>query len=201
VDVAAVETFTAVLALGAAAMGLATLAGRFVRSRSAVVESVMAGVDDAALWLAFLVAAGATAGSLYFSEVADFVPCRLCWFQRVCMYPLSLLLLIAAVRRDRGIRWYALPLAGVGAAISTYHYVIEWKPSLEGGACGVGPASCTTVWFRRFGFVSLPFMALCGFVAIVLLLAGASDAREPGGADQRPPDEPGARRREKVVSP
>ena len=51
--------------------------------------SLVAAVDDAALWIAFLVAATATAGSLYFSEVADFVPCRLCWFQRIAMYPLA----------------------------------------------------------------------------------------------------------------
>ena len=69
-------------------------------------------VDDAALWIAFLVAAVAMAGSLYFSEVANYMPCRLCWFQRIAMYPLAVILLVAAIRGDRGVRWYAVPLGG-----------------------------------------------------------------------------------------
>ena len=198
-EVEAVEAFTAVLALGAAALGLLVLAGRVLRSRFALVDQLMEAIDDAALWLAFLIAAGATAGSLYFSEVADFTPCRLCWFQRIAMYPLSLLFLVAAVRRDRGVRWYALPMAAVGAVISIYHYVIEWRPSLERGACGIGPESCTTIWFRRFGFVSLPFMALCGFVAIIALTLGRDIGGEqpsslgdgePYGLDERPESRP-----------
>lgn len=184
-DVEAVEAFTSVLAIAAAALAVAVLAGWALRRRSPSVATVMAAVDDAALWLAFLVAAGATAGSLYFSEVANFIPCRLCWFQRICMYPLSALLLVAALRRDRGVCWYALPLAVVGALISTYHYVIEWRPSLERGACGVGPESCTTIWFRQFGFVTLPFMALCGFVAIVVLLV-TLPRRELPNLSERP---------------
>ena len=75
----------------------------------------VAAIDDAALWLAFLVAATATAGSLYFSEVADYVPCQLCWFQRIAMYPLAVVLLVAAIRRDRSVRWYVGPLAAIGA--------------------------------------------------------------------------------------
>ena len=68
------------------------------------------------------------AGSLYFSEVADFMPCTLCWYQRIAMYPLVLLLGIAAFRRDRAIRLYVVPLAVVGAAISIYHYLYRVVP-------------------------------------------------------------------------
>jgi disulfide bond formation protein DsbB len=99
---------------------------------------------------------------------------------------LSVVLLVAALRHDRLVRWYAIPLATIGALVSTYHYVIEWRPSLEGGACGVGPDSCTTIWFREFGFVTLALMALCGFVAIIALLAG----REPRDRRDRPEDRP-----------
>ena len=67
-------------------------------------------------------------GSLYFSEVAHFVPCRLCWYQRIAMYPLVLLLGIATLRRDRGIRLYAIPLAAIGAAVSIYHVQLERFP-------------------------------------------------------------------------
>ena len=169
VDVEAVQLFASLLALVAGAGAVLLLVGRAVAHRSEGVRRIVVAVDDAALWLAFVVAATATAGSLYFSEVADFVPCRLCWFQRIAMYPLAVILLVAAIRRDRAVRWYVVPIATIGALISTYHYLVEWRPSLEGGACGVGP-SCADVWFRDFGFVTLALMALCGFVAILVLV-------------------------------
>jgi disulfide bond formation protein DsbB len=176
-NVQAMETFSSLLAIAAATLAVLVLVGRALRRDVPAVDAVMGAVDNAALWLAFLVAAGATAGSLYFSEVANFYPCRLCWYQRIAMYPLSAILLVAALRRDRAVRWYVIPLASIGACLSAYHYLIEWRPSLERGTCGVGPDSCTTIWFREFGFVTLPFMALCGFVAILALVAGAGEAR------------------------
>jgi disulfide bond formation protein DsbB len=85
------------------------------------------------------------------------------------MFPLAGILLVAAIRKDRNVRWYALPLLIAGICLSSYHYLIEWKPSLGEGACGIG-ASCTDVWFRRMGFVTLAFMALSGLIAIAALL-------------------------------
>lgn len=167
------QLFTSLLALVALGGAVALVVGRLAARRSAAARSLVAAVDDAALWLAFLVAATCMIGSLYFSEVADFVPCRLCWFQRICMYPLTVMLLVAAIRRDRNVRWYVGPVAAIGALISTYHYLIEWKPELEGGACGLGP-SCADVWFRELGFVTLAFMALCGFLAIIVLVVPPS---------------------------
>jgi disulfide bond formation protein DsbB len=182
-SVEAMQVFTALLALGAAALAIVAVAGRLVRPAGTVVADVVRTIDDAALWIAFLIAAVAMAGSLYFSEVADYLPCRLCWFQRIAMYPLAGILLIAAIRRDRAIRIYAIPIAAVGACISIYHYLVEWHPQLEGDACDpFNP--CSLVWFREFGFVTLPLMALCGFVAIGALLATSS--REDGSE----PDEP-----------
>jgi len=115
------------------------------------------------------VATLAAAGSLYFSEVANYTPCTLCWYQRIAMYPLVLLLGIAAWKRDIGIRLYAIPLAAVGATISAYHYLLEWFPQIDAGACTVG-IPCTQVWFREFGFVSLPFLALTAFLLVITLL-------------------------------
>jgi disulfide bond formation protein DsbB len=176
-SVEAMQVFTALLALAAAGLAVVVTIGRLLDGGS----ELMRVVDDAALWLAFIVAAVATAGSLYFSEVADYVPCRLCWFQRIAMYPLAVILLIAAIRRDGAIRWYAIPLAAVGACVSIYHYLVEWHPRLEGDVCD--PTSpCSLVWFREFGFVTLAFMALCGFAAIIALLA-PSRRRE---LDERP---------------
>lgn len=159
------QLFAALLAMVAGGGAIVLLVGRLVAPHAAV----MATIDQAALWLAFLVAATATAGSLYFSEVANYEPCRLCWYQRIAMYPLVVILLVAAIRGDRSVRWYAGPVAAIGMAVSTYHYVVEWNPSLDAGACGLGP-SCTAVWFRELGFISLALMALCGFAAILVLV-------------------------------
>lgn len=133
-------------------------------------------ITDSAVWLAWLVAMGATVGSLYFSEVANFTPCRLCWFQRIAMYPLAVILLVGALRKDRGVRWYAVPLAGIGAAISGWHSLIEWWPALDNGECEFQGPSCTFVWFREFG-LSLANMALIGFLTILILLLVRVPAR------------------------
>ena len=79
------------------------------------------------LWAAFVVAAIATGGSLFFSEIAHFVPCELCWYQRICMYPLSILTLFLAVHGDHRVARYLLPLPVVGAGVSIYHLLIENK--------------------------------------------------------------------------
>jgi disulfide bond formation protein DsbB len=180
VDVEAVQVFTSVLALGAAALAVALVVGWLIRGRNETIDGLLVAVSDAALWIAFLVAGIAMAGSLYFSEVADFIPCRLCWFQRIAMYPLSVILLVAAIRRDRSVLWYAVPIAAAGACVSIYHYLIEWQPDLEvGDACSATGVSCSAFWFREFGFVTLAFMALCGFVAVIALtVVGARVARE-----------------------
>ena len=179
-DVTTVQLFASLLAVIA-------LTGTVVYAACVAFGFDAAGIAGSvhriALALAASVAVVSMAGSLYFSEVADYVPCRLCWFQRICMYPLAGILTVAAIRRDRGVRWYALPLTVVGAVISTYHYIIEWKPSLGDGACGVGP-SCTDVWFRRMGFVTLAFMALCGFIAITILLFVRPAAHETGDIER-----------------
>jgi len=151
-------------------------------------------ISDAGIWLAFLVAAGSMLGSLYFSEEAGFVPCRLCWFQRIAMYPLAVILLVGAIRKDAAVRWYAGPIALIGAAIAGYHTLIEWRPQLDTGTCELTGPSCTYVWFREFGFISLPTMALTGFLTILILLfvrfpdrLEGADAESPEASDEVAP--------------
>jgi disulfide bond formation protein DsbB len=132
--------------------------------------------------MAFWVALLATVGSLYFSEIAHFEPCRLCWYQRIAMYPLVVILGIAAVRRDAGVGIYARALAAIGALIATYHVALEWIPALDTGACGTGPA-CSVIWFRVFDFISLPLLALVAFLLIFTLLSVRdpdADGGDPG---------------------
>ena len=140
-------------------------------------------VDDLgrmALWLAWLVATVTTLGSLYYSQIADFIPCELCWFQRICMYPLVLILGVAVWRRDRGVWVYVLPQAVIGAAIAIYHTQLQAFPGQATFCTTQTP--CTTRYVWEFGFVSLPFMALSAFAFIIamLLVARATDpARWP----------------------
>jgi Disulfide bond formation protein DsbB len=174
VSLLAMERFFALLAVLAAALAVTILVARVFH----IGDHLLDAIAPVRVWLAWLVAAVAMAGSLYFSEDANFEPCKLCWFQRIAMYPIALLLLIAALRRDDGIRHYVVPVASVGAAISAYHYLIEWRPSLGTGSCNIS-APCTVPWFREFGFISLPLMALCGFAAIVTLLTLGSRRDTP----------------------
>ena len=125
-------------------------------------------VQPVALWLAWAVALVATLGSLYYSEVAHFIPCTLCWYQRIAMYPLAIVLGIAAFRQDGGI-WRTQSVASVGLAISIYHAFIEWFPNLDAGFCSAD-VPCSAAYITEFGFVGIPFMAGCGFAIIIVLL-------------------------------
>lgn len=165
------QVFFALLTVVAGVGSIAYIVLRLVAaSGNESANRLGAALGDAAIWLAFLVAITATLGSLYFSEIAGFAPCRWCWFQRIAMYPLAVILFVGAIRRDPNVRWYAVPIAAIGAFISTYHTMIEWRPSLDSGACEMTGPSCTYVWFREFGFISLPAMALTGFLTILILL-------------------------------
>jgi disulfide bond formation protein DsbB len=118
---------------------------------------------------AWSVAAVATAGSLYFSDVAGLVPCLLCWYQRIAMYPLVLILGVAWVRADASVWRYALPLPVVGLVISTYHRILQERPSLELVPCGVGPP-CSGRYINALGFITIPTMAGVAFLVIIALL-------------------------------
>jgi disulfide bond formation protein DsbB len=126
-------------------------------------------LGEKAIWLAWLVALAATVGSLIYSEVIHYEPCRLCWFQRIAMYPMAVVLLVGAIRREYQVKYYALPLSVAGLGVSIYHYLMQVFPSLEGGSCGV--VSCSARLVEIFGFISIPFMAGAGFMVITVLLS------------------------------
>jgi len=129
--------------------------------------------DDVALPLATAIAATATGGSLLLSEVAGYLPCALCWYQRIAMYPLVLIVGVAAVRGDREVWRTAVPLSAIGGAIAIWHILIEQNPGW-GGPCD-DTAPCTIIWVEELGFLTLPTMALIAFAAIgVLTLAARS---------------------------
>ena len=149
-------------------------------------------VSDASLLLALAVATTCTLGSLYMSEVRHFVPCDMCWYQRIAMYPLVVILLVAVLRRDRAVWRYVLPLALIGAAVSTYHYLHERFPESVSTSCSL-EASCSTLWIWEFHFLSIPGMAWVGFVTIatLMLIARSAIRRDDAlAADAPDPDAP-----------
>lgn len=162
-----VQVLTAFLSLATLGATVVSIAAIVAGERVRWAREVRGAIVDLGAWSIFVVSFGSMVGSLYFSEVADFAPCRLCWYQRIAMYPLALLSLVAAVRRDRRVVPYFAVLAAVGLVISVYHYLLEWFPGLESGVCSVD-VPCTAVWFREFGFVSLAFMAGTAFLATIV---------------------------------
>jgi disulfide bond formation protein DsbB len=156
--------------------GLCRLAG--VRGPLAATRRLVWGYE---LWLAFCVSAVATAGSLFFSEVANFIPCELCWFQRIFMYPLSILTFLMALANDHRAARYLLPLPVIGAGFSVYHLLVENGVVAQSNACSISaPGGCATKWIDKFGYMTIPTLALTGFVLVFafLLFAVTGDAAE-----------------------
>lgn len=181
-----VSLFFALLAVAGLVFVMATIVVAIVAMTKGLgpgLTTVRSEVEDVALPFACAVAVTCTLGSLYMSEIRHFEPCVFCWYQRIGMYPLVVLLGIAALRRDRGIWRYALPIALIGAAISTYHYLHERFPDTVSTSCSL-EASCATLWIWEFHFLSIPGMAWVGFVLISTLLLIARSAERRDGPDR-----------------
>lgn len=168
-----VSTFLAtgaiLIAAGVATAAVTRLVAVGASPARRLYATVTAWFDGHGLWLGWLMATVATLGSLYYSQVAHFIPCEYCWYQRIAMYPLTVILGIAAVRGDSTIRRYVFPLAVGGGLVSAYHYTIQHLPDLAAGSCATTtPCTAALVW--KFDFVSIPFMALVSFAAIVTVL-------------------------------
>jgi len=180
------QLLSALLALFAAGGTLVLLVARLSAGRWPSAANFVLAFRPVALPLAFMVAGFAMFASLWFSEAANYNPCKLCWYQRIAMYSLAIVSGVALVKRwqaarrsatgddvfasQREITPYAIVLASLGSVVSTYHYLLEWNPTWESNVCSLD-VPCTTIWFREFGFVTLPFMALCGFVSMIILLS------------------------------
>jgi disulfide bond formation protein DsbB len=167
-SVEVVARISAVLALLAGAYAVAGVTLMIAARRSGRARTLWDRLVGPSQWLAVAIPAGATAGSLWFSEVAGFVPCELCWWQRIAMYPLTAVTLVGVLRRDRGLLWTVAPLAGTGFTISVWHWLVERVPSLSDTTSCSATVPCTVPWFTQFGFVTLAFMAACGFAGTVV---------------------------------
>jgi len=159
-------------------VGLLALSG--VRGPLDAIRNLLWGYE---LWGAFVVASVATGGSLFYSQIEVFIPCEFCWFQRVLMYPLSILTLLIAARGDNRAARYLLPLPIVGAGTSIYHMLIERGVIKEPSACLKTGGGCSTNWIANhgFGYLTIPTLALTAFLLLIgfLVLASTGEADVP----------------------
>lgn len=121
------------------------------------------------LVITFLIALLTTSGSLYYSQIAGFAPCELCWLQRICMYPLVIIFGLAAIKKDNSVIDYGLGLVIVGTLFSLYHNYIYYTAVASSGFCSI-VAPCTQKYITGFSYLSIPLMALTAFLMIGLLL-------------------------------
>lgn len=121
-------------------------------------------------YVAWFQAAVAMFGSLFFSEVMKLPPCVLCWYQRIAMYPLVLILTISILRKDGLARIYGLPLALSGLFIAIYHNLLYYKvipDSIKPCTSGI---SCTAKQIEWFGFVTIPLLSMLAFFVVTMCL-------------------------------
>jgi len=123
------------------------------------------------VFLSWLLATVAMLGSLFFSEVMDLPPCVLCWYQRIFMYPLVVILLLGMYPYDESVIRYSLPLAVIGWGFAIYHYLVYSGYIPEAlQPCGQGP-SCADINLELFGFITIPMLSILSFTAIILFLS------------------------------
>jgi disulfide bond formation protein DsbB len=126
------------------------------------------------LLLSWVAAIIATLGSLYFSEVMHFIPCTLCWYQRIFMYPLTIILGVAFYRNDQGIYRYVLPLSIIGMLISGYHTLLQKLPYLQQFEMCTTGVPCSKDYINWLGFITIPLLAFIAFTIITVSLLSMS---------------------------
>lgn len=120
--------------------------------------------------IAFIISLIATLGSLFFSEIMEFIPCTMCWYQRIFMYPLVLIFLVNLLYPDDKLFKYSFPLVLTGLSFSIYHNLLMFKIISEEMVPCVQGVPCSTVYINWLGFITIPFLSFISFLTIFLLL-------------------------------
>lgn len=121
-------------------------------------------------YIAFSISIVATLGSLYFSEIRNFTPCILCWYQRIFMYPLIIIIAVGILRKDKKIYQYVLPMSIIGAIIAFYHVLLQRGIIPESIAPCANVAPCVTKFAGYFGFITIPVMSFTAFLIITICM-------------------------------
>ncbi|MFH1235744.1 MAG: disulfide oxidoreductase [Parcubacteria group bacterium] len=132
---------------------------------------LLAWTGDHGVLFTFIVALIATAGSLFFSEIAHFTPCKLCWFQRIFMYPQVVVLGIALLKKERTIAvMQSLMLSAIGVVFAGYHYNLQMFAKVVKPCSLNDPVSCAEKVVIHYGYITIPMMALTAFLMIIVFL-------------------------------
>lgn len=121
------------------------------------------------IFIAWAISAAAMFGSIFFSEILHYEPCELCWYERIAMFPLFIILGIAAVRKDYQISIYSMVLSLIGAGLSLYHYGIQKLPLLLNSPLSCGRIPCTEHYINWFGFITIPLLGFIAFLSIFII--------------------------------
>ena len=122
------------------------------------------------IFFAFLISLISTLGSLFFSEIMNFIPCSLCWYQRIFMYPLVFLFLMNILFPDDKIFKYAFPLVVVGLIISIYHNLLMFKIIPEKLSPCISGVPCSVDYINWFGFITIPLLSFFSYTIVFILL-------------------------------
>ena len=118
----------------------------------------------------WLIAFISSVGSLFFSEIMEYPPCVLCWYQRIAMYPLVIIFLIGRNKASEEVVAYSIPFVLIGWVIALYHNLLHYEIIPENASPCVEGASCSTVYVELFGFLTIPMMSLIAFSMLIILL-------------------------------
>ena len=122
------------------------------------------------LYIALVQGIAATGTSLFYSEILKFTPCVLCWYQRIFMFPLVVVIAVGILRRDKKVYQYVLPLSFIGLAIAFYHVLLQFGVLPESVTpCSVG-VSCLTKFTGYFGFITIPVLSFAAFSVITICI-------------------------------
>lgn len=122
------------------------------------------------IYLAWLVNLVSLCGSMYFSNVMMLPPCTLCWYQRICIFPMTVILAVGFLQKEKNVFWYAMPLIIIGWIISLYHNLLYYKIIPKAIVACTSGVSCTDKQIEYFGFITIPLMALVSLTFTFILL-------------------------------
>lgn len=127
-------------------------------------------LSSTVVFLCFLIASIATLGSLFFSEVMEFIPCTMCWYQRIFMYPLLIVFLINLLYPDNSVFKYTFPIVVVGLFFAIYHNLLMFGIIPESAVPCASGIPCSTEYIKWFGFITIPFLSLIAYLMLFLIM-------------------------------
>lgn len=159
---------TGTLSIQVACLGLLMLLIiGIIKPKNKTIKKLKGAISDNYVVIILVISSLATAGSLALSEIVNFAPCKLCWYQRIAIYPQTVIAFVALLTNDLRIKKYIIPLSIIGLIIATYHILLQMFPTAF--QCNDEVAKCSAVQFAQYGYITIPVMAFSAFLLIILV--------------------------------